>query len=87
MTRRLTGREKRVGGYDLMWNDGPVYREDASPEAIGSSCFTANTHLGIYIYTAAAGCIFIFQCVSGCVNDRKRQLRQMLKPLPGHKRI
>ena len=47
VTRRLTGREKRVGGYDLMWNDGPVFREDAGPETLSSSCFTANTHLGI----------------------------------------
>lgn len=22
---RLTGYEKRIGGYDLMWSDGPVY--------------------------------------------------------------
>nr|XP_046199791.1 probable tubulin polyglutamylase TTLL9 isoform X3 [Oncorhynchus gorbuscha] len=65
---RLTGREKRVGGYDLMWNDGPVYREDVNLETLGSACFTANTHLG-------------------CVNDRKKQLRQLLKPFPGKKRI
>ncbi|XP_071763512.1 putative tubulin polyglutamylase TTLL9 [Centroberyx gerrardi] len=68
MEGRLTGREKRVGGFDLMWNDGPVYREDVNLETLGSSCFTANTHLG-------------------CVNDREKQLRQLLKPFPGQKRI
>lgn len=35
-----------MGGYDLMWNDGPVYREDVTLETLHSSCFTANTHLG-----------------------------------------
>lgn len=44
----LTGKEKRVGGYDLMWNDGPVYREDVSLEALGSTYQIANTHLGLY---------------------------------------
>uniref|UniRef100_A0A3B4FM80 Tubulin--tyrosine ligase-like protein 9 n=1 Tax=Pundamilia nyererei TaxID=303518 RepID=A0A3B4FM80_9CICH len=63
MEGRLTGKEKRVGGYDLMWNDGPVYREDANLQTFGSSGFTANTHLG-------------------CVNDREKQLRQLLKPFP-----
>ncbi|XP_053500351.1 probable tubulin polyglutamylase TTLL9 isoform X4 [Ictalurus furcatus] len=64
----LTGREKQVGGFDLMWNDGPVYREDVSLEALGSTYQIANTHLG-------------------CVNDRKKQLQQLLKPHPGQKRI
>nr|XP_020473570.1 probable tubulin polyglutamylase TTLL9 isoform X2 [Monopterus albus] len=68
MEGRLTGKEKRVGGYDLMWNDGPVYREDVNLETFGSSCFTANTHLG-------------------CVNDRDKQLRRLLKPFPGQKRM
>ncbi|KAJ8353041.1 hypothetical protein AAFF_G00115730 [Aldrovandia affinis] len=27
MEGRLTGREAQVGGFDLMWSDGPVYRE------------------------------------------------------------
>lgn len=43
---RLAGKEKRVGGYDLMWNNGPVYREHVNLETFGSSCLTANTHLG-----------------------------------------
>ncbi|XP_019907512.2 probable tubulin polyglutamylase TTLL9 isoform X2 [Esox lucius] len=67
MEGRLIGKEKRVGGYDLMWNDGPVYR-DVDLETLGSSCLSANTHLG-------------------CVNDRKKQLCQLLKPIPGQKRI
>ncbi|CAJ1085453.1 probable tubulin polyglutamylase TTLL9 [Xyrichtys novacula] len=68
MEARLTGREKRVGGYDLMWNDGPVYREDVNMETFGISCFTANTHLG-------------------CANDRDQQLRRLLKPFPGQRRM
>ncbi|XP_012728903.2 probable tubulin polyglutamylase TTLL9 isoform X2 [Fundulus heteroclitus] len=46
MEGRLTGEEKRVGGYDLMWNNGPVYREDSGLQTCGSLCFTANTYLG-----------------------------------------
>ncbi|KAJ8344586.1 hypothetical protein AAFF_G00233470 [Aldrovandia affinis] len=36
MEGRLTGREAQVGGFDLMWSDGPVYREDVNPPASGS---------------------------------------------------
>ncbi|MED6282690.1 putative tubulin polyglutamylase ttll9 [Characodon lateralis] len=46
MEGRLTGKENRVGGYDLMWNNGPVYREDVGLQTFGSSCFAANTYLG-----------------------------------------
>ncbi|KTG07085.1 hypothetical protein cypCar_00028088, partial [Cyprinus carpio] len=66
MEGRLTGKEKRVGGFDLMWNDGPVYT-DVGLEALGSSCLVENTLLG-------------------CVNDRQKQLQQLLKPFPGQKR-
>ncbi|XP_073794570.1 probable tubulin polyglutamylase TTLL9 isoform X3 [Danio rerio] len=66
MEGRLTGKEKRIGGFDLMWNDGPVYT-DVGLEALGSSCLVANTHLG-------------------CVNDREKQLQQLLKPFPGQKK-
>uniref|UniRef100_A0A452SYW1 Tubulin--tyrosine ligase-like protein 9 n=1 Tax=Ursus maritimus TaxID=29073 RepID=A0A452SYW1_URSMA len=46
MEARLTGREKRVGGFDLMWNDGPVSREEGAPDLSGMGNFVTNTHLG-----------------------------------------
>ncbi|XP_023379059.1 probable tubulin polyglutamylase TTLL9 [Pteropus vampyrus] len=67
MEARLTGREKRVGGFDLMWNDGPVSREEGMPDLSGMGNFVTNTHLG-------------------CINDRKKQLRQLFHSLQGQKK-
>lgn len=35
-----------MGGFDLMWNGGPVHRDDVIPATCGSSPFPSNTHLG-----------------------------------------
>ncbi|XP_011764617.1 probable tubulin polyglutamylase TTLL9 isoform X2 [Macaca nemestrina] len=67
MEARLTGREKRVGGFDLMWNDGPVSREEGVPDLSGMGNFVSNTHLG-------------------CINDRKKQLRQLFYSLQVQKK-
>nr|XP_033819134.1 probable tubulin polyglutamylase TTLL9 isoform X1 [Geotrypetes seraphini] len=58
MEVRLTGKEKHVGGFDLMWNEGPVSREDGHLDMPGNGHFVANTLLG-------------------CINDRKKQLKQL----------
>lgn len=56
---RLTGREKRVGGFDLMWNDGPVSREEGVPDLSEMGNFVTNTHLGMWghVGTGHQGCV------------------------------
>ncbi|XP_066288994.1 probable tubulin polyglutamylase TTLL9 isoform X1 [Branchiostoma lanceolatum] len=48
MEGRLTGKEKRIGGYDLMWNDGPVTLEEGGLDCMSAPTYTSNTHLGCF---------------------------------------
>ncbi|KAG8524134.1 putative tubulin polyglutamylase TTLL9 [Galemys pyrenaicus] len=83
MEARLTGREKRVGGFDLMWNDGPVSREEGTPDLSGSGNFVTNTHLGMWGQAIPADAA---PSLPGCVNDRKAQLRQLFHSLQSQKK-
>ncbi|XP_031569388.1 probable tubulin polyglutamylase TTLL9 isoform X1 [Actinia tenebrosa] len=47
MENRLTGREKRVGGFDLIWNDNPVSMDDScGADCIPQPSYPTNTFLG-----------------------------------------
>lgn len=41
----MTGKEKRVGGFDLIWNDGPVTIEDCSTDQPKLNSFLGNINL------------------------------------------
>ena len=44
---RLTGKEKRVGGFDLLWDDGPVMADEGGIECVPSpQTFSTNSFLG-----------------------------------------
>lgn len=45
MENRLTGKEKRVGGFDMIWNDGPVYVDDCSADQPKLNSFLGNIKL------------------------------------------
>ncbi|PIK52775.1 putative tubulin polyglutamylase TTLL9 isoform X2 [Apostichopus japonicus] len=44
----MTGKEKRVGGFDLMWDDGPVFAEEAGLDCVNPPSYSTNTFLGCY---------------------------------------
>ena len=46
MENRLTGKEKRIGGFDLMWNDGPVFVNDGGVEFTTAPGYCPNSFLG-----------------------------------------
>ncbi|XP_071083984.1 probable tubulin polyglutamylase TTLL9 [Haliotis cracherodii] len=50
MENRLTGKEKRIGGFDFIWDDGPVYIDDSvnSDSMINSMGTNINSFLGCH---------------------------------------
>lgn len=48
MEGRLTGTEKRVGGFDLLWNDGPVASDELALHCGQPLTYSTNSFLGCY---------------------------------------
>ncbi|XP_006814311.1 putative tubulin polyglutamylase TTLL9 [Saccoglossus kowalevskii] len=48
LENKLTGKEKRVGGFDLMWNDGPVVADEGGVDCISTPTYSTNTFLGCH---------------------------------------
>jgi tubulin polyglutamylase TTLL9 len=42
---RLLGKEKRIGGFDLIWDDGPVFADEGGFES-STSLTPLNSFLG-----------------------------------------
>jgi len=59
MEGRLTGKEKRVGGFDLIYNDGPVYCDEAGVETFNLNTLRLNSFLGKKIFK-----IFLFSSLN-----------------------
>lgn len=40
------GKEKHVGGFDLMWNDGPVHSDEVGLHCGQPLVYSLNSHIG-----------------------------------------
>ena len=48
LENRLTGEEKRVGGFDLIWSDGPVASDEIALHCGQPVTYSTNSFLGCY---------------------------------------
>ncbi|XP_048727639.2 probable tubulin polyglutamylase TTLL9 isoform X8 [Ostrea edulis] len=50
LENRLTGKEKRIGGWDLLWEDGPILADDGNMECVpnGNTTTIPNSFLGCH---------------------------------------
>lgn len=48
LENRLTSKEKRIGGWDLLWEDGPILADDGNMECTpnGTTASIPNSFLG-----------------------------------------
>ena len=42
------GKEKRLGGFDLMWNNGPVHSEEIGLHCGQPLVYSLNSHIGCH---------------------------------------
>ena len=75
MEGRLTGKEKRIGGFDLIYNDGPVYFDEAGVESFNLNTLRLNSFLGKRSNRLLREPVFVV----GCANDRVVQLRHLYR--------
>ena len=41
------GKERRIGGFDLIWDDGPVFAEEGGLDCGGTGTMPLNSYLGM----------------------------------------
>ncbi|XP_013408942.2 probable tubulin polyglutamylase TTLL9 [Lingula anatina] len=49
LENRLTGKEKHVGAWDLIWDDGPVMGDEGGIDCMNATTYTTNSFLGCHM--------------------------------------
>ena len=91
-TKSLTGREKRIGGFDLIWNEGPVNIDDCSTDQPKLNSFLGELYnnkkkLNYYcqIWLNKTFILIVFFS-TGCLNDRDEQLKKLYRQIALNKK-